>query len=159
MEFKMNPSEGEYEFSLCIRNYRPAIGDDQFDSWCKVDLKIKCRDYMDYKVLNDEMLESADVEKLAWELARLLNGDISEETLICFTEPDLNFTLYPKQFTGNFEADISAELMISLRRSDTNYNGLMLTIPMDRDDIIALLLYLKEVMENGQLEQRTLSGI
>lgn len=149
MEFRISPSGDEYEFSLCIRNYRPAIGDDQFDSWCKVDLKLKCCDYIDYKVLNDEMLESADVEELAWQLERLLNGGISEETLICFTEPDLNFTLYPKQFTGNFKTDISAELMISLRRSDTNYNGLMLTIPMDRDDIKALLNYLKEVIGSG----------
>lgn len=149
MEFKMNPSEDEYEFSLCIRNYRPAVKNDLHDNWCKVDLELKCRDYMDYKVLNDEMLESADVEKLAWELERLLNGGISEETLVCFVEPDLNFTLYPKQFTGNFEDDISAELMISLRRSDSNYNGLMLTIPMGRNDIKALLFYLKEVIGNG----------
>ena len=149
MEFRINPSEGEYEFSLCIRNYRPAIKNDLYDNWCKVDLKIKCRDYMDYKILNDEMLESKDVERLAMELERLLNGAISEETLICFTEPDLNFTLYPKQVTGNFEDDISAELMISLRRSDTNYNGLVLTVPMERDDIKGLLFYLKEVIANG----------
>lgn len=150
MEFKMNPSEEEYEFSLCIRNYRPAIVNDLNDNWCKVDLKLKCHDYMDYKILDDEMLESADVEKLAWQLERLLNGDISKETLISFVEPDLNFALYPKQFAGNFEEDISAELMISLRRrSDTNYNGLMLTIPMDRDDIKALLFYLKEIIANG----------
>lgn len=145
----MNPSEGEYEFSLCIRNYRPAIVNDLNDNWCKVDLKLKCRDYMDYKILNDEMLESKDVERLALELERLLNGGISKETPVCFVEPDLNFTLYPKQFIGNFENDISAELMISLRKSHANYNGLVLTIPMDRDDIKALLYYLKEIIADG----------
>lgn len=147
----MNTSEDEYEFSLCIRGYRAAGKNDRYDDWCKVDLRLKCGDYMDYKVINDEMLESADVERLAQALERLLNGGLSKETLICFVEPDLNFTLYPKQLTENVESDLFAELMISLRRSDTNYNGLTLTIPMDRDDIKALLEYLKCVMGGGTL--------
>lgn len=139
----------EMELSLEIRNYRTPSKRDDWDNWCKVDLRIKVGDYMDYSVLDDEMLMSQEVLPLLHRLEELLNGGITKQTMICFTEPDLTFELYPKSMLGNDELDEWVELLIALRLKDTNYNGAVLTLPLERGDIAALLEYLKGVVENG----------
>lgn len=139
----------EMEFLLEIRNYRTACERDDWDNWCKVDLRVKVGEYMDYSVINDEMLMSQEVLSLSRGLEKLLNGGITKQTQIDFIEPDLTFELYPKSTLGKNEIDEWAELLIALRLKDTNYNGAVLTLPLERGDIKALLEYLKGVVENG----------
>lgn len=139
----------EMEFLLEIRNYRTACERDDWDNWCKVDLRVKVGEYMDYSVINDEMLMSQEVLSLSRGLEKLLNGGITKQTQIGFIEPDLTFELYPKSALGKDELDEWAELLIALRLKDTNYNGAVLTLPLERGDIAALLEYLKGVVENG----------
>lgn len=136
------------EFSLEIRSYRTPRERDDWDNWCKVDLRVKVGDYMDYSVINDEMLMSQEVLSLARGLEKLLNGGITKQTQIGFIEPDLTFELYPKSKFGKDELDEWAELLIALRLKDTNYNGAVLTLPLERGDIKALLEYLKGVVKN-----------
>lgn len=139
----------EMELSLEIRNFRTPSKRDDWDNWCKVDLRVKVGDYMDYSVVNDEMLMSQEVLSLLHGLEKLLNGGITKQTMICFTEPDLTFELYPKSTLGRDELDEWAELLIALRLKDTNYNGAVLTLPLERGNIAALLEYMKGVVENG----------
>ena len=139
----------EMELSLEIRSYRTPPEHDDWDNWCKVDLNIKVGDYLDYSVIDDEMLMSQEVLSLMSGLEKLLNGDITKQTQIGFIEPDLTFELYPKSMLGKDELDEWAELLIALRLKDTNYNGAVLTLPLERGDIAALLGYLKGVVEDG----------
>lgn len=148
MGFKMTVDD--IEFSLEIRNYRTPSDTDHWDNWCRCDMRVKIGGYLDYSVLDDEFLESCEVVRFARELEKLMNGEISKDTLIAFTEPDLSFGLHPKSILGKDELDICAELMIALRRPDTNYNGAVLTLPLERESIKQLFEYLNEVMtKNG----------
>lgn len=139
----------EMELSLEIRGYRTPREHDDWDNWCKVDLNVKVGDYMDYSVVNDEMLMSCEVQALICDLEKLLNGSITKQTQIGFIEPDLTFELYPRSTLGEDELDVWAELLIALRLKDTNYNGAVLTLPFERGDIEELLKYLKGVVGNG----------
>lgn len=146
MGFKMTTDN--IEFSLEIRGWEQPSKENRSDDWCKCDLRVRIGDYLDYSVLDDEFLEFPDVVRLAGRLDSLLNGEISKDEFVFFVEPDLTFELRPRTTFGSEELDVSAELMIALRRPDTNYNGAVLTLPFERGDIESLLGYLKEVM-NG----------
>lgn len=137
------------ELLLEIRNYHAPCGRDDWDNWCRVDLNVKVGDYMDYSVGDDEMLTSCEVLVLIRELEKLLNGGVTEQTQIGFTEPDLTFELYPRSTLGSEELDVWAELIIALRLKNTNYNGVVLNLPLERGDIGELLKYLKGVVRNG----------
>ncbi len=140
----------EMEFSIKIGGYTAPCDNYRCeDNWCKVDLQVKVGDYMDYYVENDEMLASCEVLSLARRLENLLNGGITKQTQIGFTEPDLTFELYPKSALGKDELDVWAEMHIALRLKDTNYNGAVLILPLERGDIEMLLHYLKGVVGNG----------
>lgn len=146
MGFKMTTDN--IELSLDIRGWKPPTKENRSEDWCKCDLRVRIGDYLDYSVLDDEFLEFPDVVRLASDLEKLLCDEFSKDEFECFTEPDLLFKLHPKTTLGSEELDVSAELMIALRRPDTNYNGAVLTLPFERGDIESLLGYLKEVM-NG----------
>lgn len=144
MDFKMITDD--IKFSLEIRGWKPPARENRSDDWCKCDLRVKVGDYLDYSVLDDEFLEYPDVVRLAGRLDSLLNGELSKDEFVFFTEPDLTFELHPKTKLGSDELDVCAELMIALRRPDTNYNGAVLTLPLERGDIESLLRYLKDVI-------------
>ena len=144
MDFKMTTDD--IDFSLEIRNYQTPSDTDKWDNWCRCDMRVKIGDYLDYSVLDDEFLECSETVRLGSCLEKLLCGELSKDELIFFTEPDLSFELHPKFMLGSEECDVSAELMIALRRPDTNYNGAVLTLPLERENIKELLEYLKEVM-------------
>lgn len=137
------------EFSFEIRGYRTPREHDDWDNWCKVDLNVKVGDYMDYSVIDDEMLMSREALSLLSGLEKLLDGGLTKQTQIGFIEPDLTFELYPRSTLGKAELDVWAELLIALRLKDTNYNGAVLTLPFERGDIEELLKYLKGVVGNG----------
>lgn len=139
----------EMEFSLEIRNYRTPRERDDWDNWCKVNLNVKVGDYIDYSVIDDEMLMSREALSLLSGLEKLLDGGLTKQMQIGFIEPDLTFELYPRSTLGEDELDVWAELLIALRLKDTNYNGAVLTLPFERGDIEELLEYLKGVVGNG----------
>lgn len=139
----------EMEFSLEIRNYRTPRERDDWDNWCKVNLNVKVGDYIDYSVIDDEMLMSREALSLLSGLEKLLDGGLTKQMQIGFIEPDLTFELYPRSTLGEDELDVWAELLIALRLKDTNYNGAVLTLPFERGDIEELLKYLKGVVGNG----------
>lgn len=143
MGFKMTTDN--IELSLDIRGWAPPTRENRSDDWCKCDLHVRIGDYLDYSVLDDEFLEFPDIVRLAGRLDSLLNGEISKDEFVFFTEPDLTFELHPKTTLGSDELDVSAELMIALRRPDTNYNGAVVTLPLERGDIESLWEYLKGV--------------
>ena len=141
--FKMTGDD--IDFSLEIRQYRTPSKDDKWDNWCKCDMRVKVGDYLDYSVLDDEFLMSCEVLSLLRELEKLLGGEITRNKSIGFIEPDLTFEMYPRSMIGRDEIDVWVELLIALRRSDTNYNGAVLTLPLERGNIESLLEYLKGV--------------
>lgn len=139
----------EMELSLEIRGYRTPREHDDWDNWCKVDLNVKVGDYIDYSVIDDEMLMSREALSLLSGLEKLLDGGLTKHMQIGFVEPDLTFELYPRSTLGKAELDVWAEMLIALRLKDTNYNGAVLTLPFERGDIEELLKYLKGVVGNG----------
>lgn len=145
MGFKMTTDD--IDFSLEIRSYiAPPVPFRWDDNWCRCDMRVKVGDYLDYSVVDDEFLACCEVLSLSRELEKLLNGETTKDKSIGFTEPDLTFELHPKSMFGSEQTDVCAELMIALRRPDTNYNGAVLTLPLERGDIKSLLGYLKEAM-------------
>ncbi|MDE6726985.1 MAG: hypothetical protein K2J80_03475 [Oscillospiraceae bacterium] len=148
MGFKMTTED--IEFSLEIRGY--IAPPDPFcwdDNWCRCDMRVNVGDYLDYSVVDDEFLACCEVPALSRELEKLLNGEITKDKSIGFTEPDLTFELHPKSVLGKDEIDVCAELMIALRRPDTNYNGAVLALPFSRDDLESLSEYLKDVIKSA----------
>lgn len=146
MGFKMTTDD--IEFSLEIRSYiKPPFPFRWDDNWCRCDMRVKVGDYLDYSVVDDEFLACCEVLSLSRELEKLLNGETTKDKSIGFTEPDLTFELHPKSMFGSEQTDVCAELMIALRRPDTNYNVAVLTLPLERGDIESLLEYLKSVID------------
>lgn len=138
--FKM--TDDDIELSLEIRDWQNPNGKYTSDDWCKCDLHVKIGDYLDYSVVNDEFLEWQDVVRLEYELGRLLNGELTEQTFDCFTEPDLSFYLNPQSEYN----DIYVTMCIVLRKAGTScYTAAELQIELDRDNICDLRYYLKEV--------------
>ena len=148
MAFEMKTED--IEFSLEIRGWQQPSKENRSDDWCKCDLRVRVGDYLDYSVLDDEFLEFPDVVRFASCLEKLLCGKYFEDEFVCFTEPDLSFELHPKTTLGSDELDVCAELMIALRRPDTNYNGAVLTLPLDRKDLEVLQKYLNGVTNSAQ---------
>lgn len=82
---------------LRIRDYQPSKNTGWEDQWCSADFSIETRGGLDYKIEDNEILLSAEVENLADDLEKLLNGDLNEIEIIECLEPYFEFILQPDE--------------------------------------------------------------
>jgi hypothetical protein len=61
-----------------VRNYNcnPANAD---DNWCTIDLVVKKQDVLNYRLFNDEALETYDVRRISEIIEKALNGEDLEK--------------------------------------------------------------------------------
>lgn len=123
------------------------------EEWCKVDLFLRSDEWLNYKIKGQEILLACEVEMLCQALKDLLTDKITQEKKFEWIEPDLSFTLFPKQdirdqfiYTkpGYEIADIGMDLEIAFWHE--GLTGNRLTIPFIRSDIEQLLCYLQLIM-------------
>ena len=109
--------------------------------WCKVDFSVKSREWLNYRLVNREVLLCCEIETLSDNLTKLISGELSEQENIDCIEPDFEFILYPSgerkskylEWRINFWDDTGA--------LTANYLSLLL----DEEDIVELINYLESL--------------
>ena len=130
---------------LDIRNYKAFNKDDLDSVWCRCDYKFSCGEWLNYHNEDDEILDSSEVERLESMLTLLINGMITTEQEIEFTEPDFSFCISPAVEIQNTFLDISAEWRIHFW-DDGALTCNYLSIMLDRDEIKELKEYLSSII-------------
>lgn len=130
-----------------IRGYEPSKEHGWEDQWCSVDLSIEARGYLDYKIEDNVILLSAEVENLVDNLEKLLNGDLNEVEIIEFLEPYFEFILQPDEDSKKSIQYVSMKWVVYFWNDGaptSNY----LSIELCREEIDYLYHYLKLVTGN-----------
>lgn len=153
---KMNIDSTYFEFGI----YDYTDGEYNDEKWAKTIIKIK-NDYFQYEK-NDELMISAEVDKLLGELENLLKDELNEQKTISFLEPDLVFDLYPKMNlwdTGKYAyikegyeiQDIYMKLNINLTNREGVYTGQKYVMIFDREEIEKIVAYIKQVINEKHI--------
>ena len=102
-------------------------------------------DFISYDLVDDETLEAADIDYLVKQLKKLLAGELREREEISFTEPFLEFTLWPG--TKDYEPSVDWKFILW---EDPNqvFTGNYFSLQLGDDDIRKLVGYLEEVMKS-----------
>lgn len=137
-------------FELGIFDYVP--GEDNDDNWVKMIVKIKNKNFNYLE--NSELMTSAEVERLLNGLQKLLNDELKEKEEIGFYEPDLEFDLYPKGDTENYDyiedgyrmQDIYVEFTVNLTDKEGIYTGQKYVMIFDREEIEKIVTYIKTIV-------------
>lgn len=155
-------------FRLQIHGYRPPTTENWDSQWCRIDLSLASRNWLNYIIENDEVLLSCEVQTLAESLEKLLNDGLNEISEIECIEPDFKFILHPKKDLRNdpkyvyvregYEIeDISMEWVVSFWNDGLTNN--YLSMEFDRDDIEYLSNYLNMVMGNIDKKSETITDM
>lgn len=153
-------ADGTY-FKFAISNYTNKKNNDE--NWTNNYIMVY-NHYFKYKK-NAELLTSAEVENLLYELQLLIDDKINEIEEVEFLEPDIKFVLYPKinlWDTGKYEyikegyevQDVFIEVNINLTDDDGVYTGQKYVIPFSRDGITYFVDYLHEIIEGDNNNEK-----
>jgi len=155
-----------FHFRIC--GYRKSTK--EWDSeWSREDLTLQSKSWLNYQIVNDELLLMHEVEELHEKIESLLTDKIvSVETMECI-EPDLTFVFQPKQDLRNdpkysyvapgYEiVDIGMELSIAFWNEGEGLTANRLTIAFDRSDLEKMLCYLELIIgkksQNDEMVQK-----
>ncbi len=149
---KMEIDDTRFEFG--IFNY--ISGKDNDDNWTTIIIKVHNK-YFNY-LRNEELMTSAEIERLAKKLEELLKDELKEKSEVGFYEPDLEINLYPKinlWDTGKYNyikegheiQDIYMELNINLTDREGAYTGQKYVMIFDRKEIEKIVEYMKKVIK------------
>ena len=131
--------------------------------WTRINFSIHSRD-LRYKVINKEVLEDREIERIFVIFERLLSQELTEETMLGFTEPDYALYCYPahprKSFNPNYELPperrdiipLIVKWVIRLRDGWPFVTGHQIQIDLRIDEIIALYYYLGYALEQFTLD-------
>ena len=139
-----------------VKGYRKSTRENWDDLWCKCDFSFRSNNWLNYQSVDNEVLLSCEVEELENNLTQLLDGKITEKTVIEPIEPDFKFILYPEEDLRNnpnytyvqpgFEiVDIYLEWKVYFWHEGLTDNHL--TVTHDRTEITALRDYLRSVIK------------
>lgn len=141
-------------FLFRILQYKPSTKENWDEEWCRVDLHLQAGDWLNYRLVSNEILLSSEVEDLRDGIDALLHDRLGKpEELECI-EPDLVFHFNPKMDArdnprvlyvkpGNEIVDIDMEMIISFWNGGLTANRMVLGF--DRSDMEKLLCYLRYV--------------
>lgn len=107
------------------------------DEWCLCTFRVHS-DFVSYELVDDESLDFSDIKYMIKMFNKLLEGEITGIEEMSFTEPFIEFTLYPK----TERIDISADWKFILWTENQVFTNNYISLDMDRDDIVALTEYL-----------------
>lgn len=140
---------------LKIWNYRPSPDGDWTADWCKTDVLFSSEPWLNYRLEEDEVFLSCELEELYEGLGRLLSGELHERKEVEMMEPDFAFILYPRRDlrddprvthvrSGYEILDISVDWTVAFWHDGLTNN--YLTVELKRKDIGNLRTYLGLVM-------------
>jgi hypothetical protein len=160
---KLNLSKGDTNFTFYISGLRSGLDENEplDNCWCLVGVKVK-NQFFDYNELN-EMFDFREVANLRDSIDRLLKDEIMEMQYVDFTEPDIEFVLYPKadvrtdKIEGSYTRDWLDEhtwikIIINLTDTKKAYTREYYVFPLNRNKADKLLAYLNEIIP--QLEKQ-----
>ena len=148
MSFNLN-ADG-INIHLDIRNYKASGKDNGNSVWCRCDYKFSCGEWLNYHKEDVGILDSSEVERLESMLAKLVNGMVTGNEEISFTEPDFVFHISPAVEIQNTILDISAEWRIYFWDNGALTNN-YLSITLDRKDIVELKEYLSSIISKHKI--------
>ena len=139
-----------------VKGYRKSTRENWDDLWCKCDFSFRSNNWLNYQSVDNEVLLSCEVEELENNLTQLLDGKITEKTVIEPIEPDFKFILYPEEDLRNnpnytyvqpgYEiVDIYLEWKVYFWHEGLTDNHL--TVTLDRTEITSLRDYLISVIK------------
>ena len=139
-----------------VKGYRKSTRENWDDLWCKCDFSFRSNNWLNYQSVDNEVLLSCEDEELENNLTQLLDGKITEKTVIEPIEPDFKFILYPEEdlrnnpnYTyvqpGYVIVDFYLEWKVYFWHEGLTDNHL--TVTLDRTEITALRDYLRSVIK------------
>ena len=140
---------------LLIKGYRKSTKHNWDDLWCRCDFSFTSNNWMNYTSVDNEVLLSCEIEDLEQSLTKLLDGKITEKTVIEPIEPDFKFILFPEEDLRNnpnytyvqpgYEIlDIYLEWRVYFWNEGLTDN--FLTVTLGREEIVTLRDYLRSVI-------------
>lgn len=123
------------EFGFRICGYGRSTAENRDSEWCKVDLRLKARDWLDYRVDADELMLCAEVRQLRDALGALLSGAAERPRDIECLEPDLEFRFCTKEDSG-------MDLTVNFWNVDGGLTGNRIILHFTADDLGKLYCYL-----------------
>ena len=134
---------GTFNLELSGTKLEMEIKDYEKHDWCSCTFHVHS-DFISYDLVDDETLEASDIDYLVKQLKKLLAGELTEQEEISFTEPFLEFTLWPA--TKDYEASVDWKFIL-WENPHQVFTGNYFSLQLDEDDIRKLVGYLEEVMK------------
>ena len=121
----------------------------EWPAWTAVDFSLRGR-FIDYVLTGEELLTAGEVAWLRDGIDDLLGGRTGDDRELEFMEPDLSFRFHPARRRGAPEGEAAdrapyAELTVRFWLDEGGLGGNSLVLTLKRDDLEALLVYLKTV--------------
>ncbi len=106
-----------------------------YNCWCGIKLKIK-NEYINYEIEN-ELLESEDINSIIFYIKETLNGNLKENKFLSFTEDEISFKFYPYK-----------EPYITMIISFEEYGWQKYQIDLYGDNLMKFMRFLEDVVNN-----------
>ncbi|MEG0546666.1 MAG: hypothetical protein RR552_05710 [Oscillospiraceae bacterium] len=155
------------DFHFRISNYKKSTSN-WGDEWSRIDLTLQSRKWLDYQIVNDELLLMCEIETLRDNIKALLSDEIDKIERVECIEPDLTFVFFPKYDLRNdskytyvapgYEiVDIHMELEVAFWNGGLTANRLMLSF--DRSDLEIFLCYLDLITKQLEIQDKKVIGL
>jgi hypothetical protein len=143
-------------FHFRISCYRKSTKQDWDCEWCSVDLSLCASDWLQYYIVEEEIMLCVEVQELLYAVDSLLNDMVEKTCDFDLIEPDLSFTFYPKSDVrdnprviyakpGCEITDVLMDFIVSFWDRDGALSDNKLVMTFDRKDLEKLLCYLNLV--------------
>lgn len=151
MSLKLNL--GDIDVTFRISGYHKPRNEDWDDEWCKVSLSLQAGDWLNYNIVDDEILLCCEVDSIVENLTALKEYKMSEIKRSHFIEPDLEFEYRPQK-----RMRYSVSWIINFWNKDKALTANYLNLTLDSLDIANLLNYLRHIQSENEEEYIPVTG-
>lgn len=151
--------------TIKITGYAPSKGWDT-DCWCRIDYSYTSEPWLNYAHEDDELFMPHEIEYIVERLKDFVSGEINEVVRLGFIEPDLSFIFYPSKMVYENKTysmrpayptnDIQMDWRIRFWHRENGLTDNYLSMRMGRQDIEALLLYLRFVIGEVNISDKNI---
>lgn len=141
------------KFVFRIRDYQEETLENRYYNWTVCDLHVQAKDYIDYKITNQEIFLAIEIEKLLLTLKKVVNGEKLDYYELNFIEPDLEFTF--EFYEGNeYFMDVKVNFWYQGALT-ANY----LNLSFSKEEIGLLMMYLEWVVGKRTAEDASIQDM
>ena len=152
MSLKLNL--GDIHLTFQVKGYHKPQNKSWDEEWCKISLSLRSRDWLNYKIVEDEILLCCEIDALTKQLETVRNYKQLEKRTLSFIEPDFNFTFYP---SANNRTPI-VDWIINFWTDRKALSANCLSLQLDMMDISNLLNYLHHVQSQTNEKYEPVTG-